>query len=75
MSKVASAFGSVTTTKRPVSDIDILVVCEQDADCAKVRSALADVCAEYPIHLLLMTRAEEAEVNFIRGEHAIEIVR
>jgi predicted nucleotidyltransferase len=69
-------FGSITRDKRPVGDIDLLVVCENSensADCARVRSALATVCAEFPIHLLLMTQAEEAEVNFIEGEGALEI--
>jgi predicted nucleotidyltransferase len=68
-------FGSVTTTRRPVSDIDLLVVCENDADCTAVRSGLAKVCAEFPIHLLLMTQAEETEVNFIESARALEIAR
>jgi len=66
-------FGSITRHKRPVSDIDLLVVCESSADCARVRSSLAALCAEFPIHLLLMTQVEEAEVNFIKGEGALEI--
>lgn len=67
-------FGSVTTAKRPVSDIDLLVVCEEDVDCAKVREAISGTCAQYPIHMLLMTKGEEAEVNFIKNERAIEIM-
>jgi hypothetical protein len=66
-------FGSITTTKRPVGDIDLLVVCETTAACRLVRAELAVICARYPIHLLLMTRSEEKEVNFIDGEGAIEI--
>jgi hypothetical protein len=66
-------FGSIISNKCPVSDIDLLVVCENFTDCAKVRSGLAAVCAEFPIHLLLMTQVEEAEVNFIEGEQALEI--
>ena len=67
-------FGSITTTKRPVGDIDLLVVCETTADCIAVRAELAWICAHFPIHLLLlMTASEEAEVNFIRGESAVEI--
>lgn len=66
-------FGSITTTKRPVGDIDLLVVCEADTDCAKVRAELASICAEFPIHLLLMTRREEADFQFIKGECAVEI--
>jgi predicted nucleotidyltransferase len=66
-------FGSITTTKRPVGDIDLLVVCETTADCTTVRAKLASICARFPIHLLLMTASEEAEVKFIQGESAMEL--
>jgi hypothetical protein len=66
-------FGSVTTAKRPVADIDVLVVCENNEECTKVREAMSSVCAERPIHLLLMTQSEEKEVNFIRSQRAIEL--
>jgi predicted nucleotidyltransferase len=66
-------FGSITTTKRPLSDIDLLVVCTTTADCTTVRAELASICAHFPIHLLLMTPNEEAEVKFIQGESASEI--
>lgn len=66
-------FGSIVTTKRPVEDIDLLVVCKTAADCATVRTELASVCARFPIHLLIMTPNEEAEVKFIQGESAVEI--
>ena len=59
--------------KRPVGDIDLLVVCKISADDAMVRAELAPVCSRFPIHLLLMTPAEEAEVKFIQGESAVEI--
>ena len=66
-------FGSITTTKRPVGDIDLLVVCRTAADCTTVRAELASICALFPIHLLLMTQSEEKEVKFIQGESAVEI--
>jgi predicted nucleotidyltransferase len=66
-------FGSVTSSKHPVGDIDLLVVCESSADCARVRARLADVCTELPIHLILMTQGEEAEVSFIKGVNALEL--
>ncbi len=66
-------FGSITTTKRPVGDIDLLVVCRTTADCATVRAGLVSICARFPVHLLLMTPSEEAEVKFIQGESAVEI--
>ena len=67
--------GSITTDRRPVGDIDLLGVCETSADCAKARSELASLCEQFPVHLLLMTVSEEAEVSFIQGQDAVEITR
>jgi hypothetical protein len=67
-------FGSITTARRPVGDIDLLVVCEKNHDCELVRSELWLVSSQWPIHLLLMTVSEEAEVNFKDGQRAVEIV-
>lgn len=66
-------FGSITTSKREVGDIDILVVCKTSAECAMIRAELTSICSQFPIHLLLMTVREEAEVKFIKGQSAIEI--
>lgn len=66
-------FGSITTTKRPVGDIDLLVVCETDADCATMRVELTSICARFPIHLLLMTSSEEAEVKFVEAQRAVKM--
>jgi predicted nucleotidyltransferase len=66
-------FGSITTAERPLGDIDLLVVCKTTANCATVRVELAAICARFPIHLLLMTSREEAEVKFIQSESAVEI--
>jgi hypothetical protein len=67
-------FGSITTPKRPVGDIDLLVVCKTTADCITVRAELTSICIRFPIHLLLMTPSEEAEVKFIQAESAVEII-
>jgi hypothetical protein len=66
-------FGSITTARRPVGDIDLLVVCETSDECSLVRSELGLICSQWPIHLLLMTVSEEAEVRFIEGQGAVEI--
>jgi hypothetical protein len=34
---------------------------------------LASICAQLPIHLLLMTASEETEVKFIQGQSAVEM--
>ena len=66
-------FGWITTAKRPIGDIDLLVVCETAAAGTFVRAELALICGRYPIHLLVMTASEERELNFISGERAVEI--
>lgn len=66
-------FGSITTTKCPVGDFDLLVICKTTADCIAVRTELAPICARFPIHLMLMTQSEEEEINFIQGSRAIEL--
>ncbi len=68
-------FGSVATRMSSVSDIDLLVICQTDIDCLSVRSELAAICERFPIHLLLMSHDEEAEMKFIQGVNAIEIAQ
>lgn len=66
-------FGSILKDKRPISDIDLLVICETSEDCSTVRFELGAVCSEYPIHLLLMTFDEEREVEFVQGQGAVPL--
>jgi hypothetical protein len=66
-------FGSITTVRRPVRDVDFLVVCKNDADCVTIRSELGSICAQFPVHLLIMSESEESEVDFIKDQRAIEI--
>jgi predicted nucleotidyltransferase len=66
-------FGSITTTKRPIGDIDLLIVYETIAESTMVKAELTSICTRFPIHLLLMTPSEEKKVKFIQGENAIEI--
>jgi len=66
-------FGSVTNTSSPVRDIDLLVVCDTADDCTAARAELASICARFPIHLLLMSKDEEAEAGFIKRQIAVEI--
>jgi hypothetical protein len=66
-------FGSIITPRRPVGDIDLLVVAGTASECVKVRAELSGACEDFPFHLLLMTRNEEAELGFVSSEGAIEI--
>jgi predicted nucleotidyltransferase len=66
-------FGSITTGRRPAGDLDVLVVCADDVDSDRARKIMSSVCADYPVHLMIMTFAEEAELEFIAGVDAIEV--
>lgn len=67
-------FGSSTTAKRSAQDIDLLLVCKNASDCVIIRNKLDSICAQFPIHLLIMTEGEEAELNFIKEQKAIEMI-
>lgn len=58
-------FGSVLKSDIRWADIDILVVCDNKMDVQSVRPSLASVCNRAPIDLLVMSAAEERELNFV----------
>lgn len=66
-------FGSITTGRRPAADVDVLVVCADEADSDSARKIMSPSCTDYPIHLMIMTFAEEADLEFIAGVGAIEV--
>lgn len=62
----AFLFGSTLGHKGTWSDIDVLLVCACEADGPLARTALAELCEQFPIDLTIMTAEEEAEIDFIR---------
>lgn len=58
-------FGSALKPYFRWTDVDILVVCDDAADVANVRPALALVCDYAPVDLLVMSAAEERELSFV----------
>lgn len=67
-------FGSILTSKRPVGDVDLLVIYVSDDEPTKVRRDLAPVTAQVPLQLLFMTAEEEIETRFIRNTGAVELM-
>jgi predicted nucleotidyltransferase len=65
----AYLFGSASRAEAVWSDIDILLVCETEADGRLARTTMSDLCARYPIDLVIMTSEEEREFDFIRSEN------
>ena len=58
-------FGSSANDPENAGDIDLLMVHDDHVDSSHLRSELADLCLALPLHLTILTRAEEAELKFI----------
>ena len=58
-------FGSAAVDAASAVDIDLLILCPVDEDAMSVRRRLAELCLNFPLHLFLVTRDEELELNFI----------
>lgn len=66
-------FGSTLDSLQNAADIDLLVLCADDRDAVVVRQELEGVCLNFPLHLFLLTRQEEAELNFIANDRFVKI--
>jgi hypothetical protein len=66
-------FGSVLRAFEAAADFDLLIVCDSDETVARVRYHLREVCARLPLHLMLVTQSEEAEIGFIVGEGCVQL--
>jgi predicted nucleotidyltransferase len=66
-------FGSSLQTFERASDIDVLILCTSDGAAALIRHELGEACLRLPLHLFLLTREEEAELDFIASEGCIQI--
>jgi hypothetical protein len=62
-------FGSFFRGEHAYTDIDVLVVCPTFAEAACVRTLAGHLCSSLPIHLLVMTKAEQEETNFVQSEN------
>lgn len=66
-------FGSFARGAQSIGDIDLLIICESSGELDQIRKSLEESCLQYPIHLMLMTHVEEAELNFIAGAGVVEL--
>ena len=55
-------------------DVDLLIVYESDADTRVLRRGLANLSRFFPLHLLLLRKDEEIELNFVNEQKASCIV-
>lgn len=61
-------FGSFLRGKRAPSDIDLLALCKDHRVAISVRENLSGLVIKFPIHLLVVTKDEERDLNFIEEQ-------
>lgn len=66
-------YGSVLDSGIYPADIDVLIVYTSAEDALVIRRELRDLCHSLPLHLLLVTRDEEAELNFIATQGCMQV--
>ena len=58
-------FGSFFLSTKHFSDVDLLVVCATEEDGILIHQLCRELWTEWPVDLLIMTEAEEANTSFI----------
>jgi predicted nucleotidyltransferase len=66
-------FGSVVRGVSLPSDIDLLIVYSTARDARELREGLKAYSASVPIHLFLLRKDEEKELQFVRQQRALRI--
>jgi hypothetical protein len=67
-------FGSFFRGAEVFSDIDLLAICDTLASAAQIRRESTIFCSLWPVHLLIMTREECSETDFIASEECKPLV-
>jgi hypothetical protein len=66
-------FGSALADAASAEDIDLLAVYGANVDSVALRVRMLTLCLRLPIHLLLMSREEEKELDFISKQQCIPV--
>ena len=66
-------FGSITRGVRLPNDLDLLIIYKNDSDAGALRQGLESFAQSLPLHLLLLRRDEEKELEFVKGQKAMRI--
>lgn len=67
-------FGSVLTEGRTPSDVDVLVVYDDVSVLAGVKQKLWETDLLCPLDVICLSKDEENELQFVRGQRAIPVV-
>lgn len=68
-------FGSVNCDKLDASDIDLMILCNNDAQADALRKAIDPDSLIRPLHLALLTFDEAAAINAIKVQQGTLIFR
>jgi predicted nucleotidyltransferase len=66
-------FGSAKEGLSDASDIDLLIICQTHGMADAVRRAVDVDQLTRPIHLSILTQAEEAEIGFVKKQDCIQV--
>ena len=64
-------FGSALRDAQRAGDFDLAIVCPAE-DAIAVREHLATWCLAWPLHLTILTPAEDALLEFTAGQEAVQ---
>ena len=67
-------FGSTQERLSDAADIDLLVICQTNDMADAVRRAVDVDELARPIHLSILTQAEEVEIRFVKRQGCIQVV-
>jgi hypothetical protein len=66
-------FGSFVDDASASSDVDLLAVHADTMDGRLIRAEFAGLFAQLPIHLLIMNRAEQLQLDFVTSQRCVRI--
>jgi predicted nucleotidyltransferase len=67
------AFGSILRKTNNISDVDIVIVYESEADLGNIKRVLESFGRMIPLDVLYMSFEEEIELNFLAQQRAINV--
>lgn len=66
-------FGSVRSGDAPHSDVDLLVVYQNQQELGQVREIFEEMDFKHPLDVIYMSPSEERELAFISGQECLKI--
>lgn len=66
-------FGSTLGAFDSAVDIDVMVVCATDQSVVTIRHELREISLRLPLHLFLLTEAEETELRFLATQGCLQL--